>query len=111
MSNPPVTLKEIQDAKARIVNVAYRTPLYLSPRLSALTNAKVYLKLESYQPIRVFKIRGAANKILQLNPEERKRGLIAASSGNHGLAVSYLAKLTGTHADHCRSNERGGGEG
>lgn len=98
MSNPPVTLKEIQDAKARIVNVAFRTPLYLSPRLSALTNAKVYLKLESYQPIRVFKIRGAANKILQLKPDERKRGLIAASSGNHGLAVSYLAKLTGTHA-------------
>ena len=98
MNNPPVTLKEIQEAKARIVNVAYRTPLYLSPRLSALTNAKVYLKLESYQPIRVFKIRGAANKILKLDREERKRGLIAASSGNHGLAVSYLAKLTGTHA-------------
>ena len=98
MSNPPVTLKEIQEARARIVNVAYRTPLYLSPRLSELTNAKVYLKLESYQPIRVFKIRGAANKILKLNPDERKRGLIAASSGNHGLAVSYLAKLTGTHA-------------
>ena len=68
MSNPPVTLKEIQEAKARIVNVAYRTPLYLSPRLSALTNAKVHLKLESYQPIRVFKIRGAANKILKLTP-------------------------------------------
>ena len=98
MSNRLVTLKEIQAAKARIVNVAYRTPLYLSPRLSALTDAKVYLKLESYQPIRVFKIRGAANKILQLSPDERKHGLIAASSGNHGLAVSYLAKLTGTHA-------------
>lgn len=98
MNTPPVTLSAIQEAKVRIVNVAYRTPLYLSPRLSALTNAKVYLKLESYQPIRVFKIRGAANKILKLNPDERKRGLIAASSGNHGLAVSYLAKLTETHA-------------
>jgi threonine dehydratase len=98
MSTPPVTLSAIQEAKSRIVNVAYRTPLYFSPRLSALTNAKVYLKLESYQPIRVFKIRGAANKILKLNPDERKRGLIAASSGNHGLAVSYLAKLTETQA-------------
>ncbi|MGA2972162.1 MAG: threonine/serine dehydratase [Candidatus Bathyarchaeia archaeon] len=98
MNTPPVTLSAIQEAKVRIVNVAYRTPLYFSPRLSALTNAKVYLKLESYQPIRVFKIRGAANKILKLNPDERKRGLIAASSGNHGLAVSYLAKLTETHA-------------
>jgi threonine dehydratase len=98
MSNSPVTLSAIQEARRRIVNVAYRTPLYFSPRLSALTNAKVYLKLESYQPIRVFKIRGAANKILKLNPNERKRGLIAASSGNHGLAVSYLAKLTETQA-------------
>jgi len=97
-SSPAVTLSAIQEAKVRIVNVAYRTPLYYSPRLSALTKANVYLKLESYQPIRVFKIRGAANKILKLNPDERKRGLIAASSGNHGLAVSYLAKLTGTHA-------------
>lgn len=98
MKNPPVTLAAIQEARRRIVNVAYRTPLYFSPRLSALTNAKVYLKLESYQPIRVFKIRGAANKILKLDPEERKRGLIAASSGNHGLAVSYLANLTQTEA-------------
>jgi threonine dehydratase len=94
MSSPPVTLSAIQEAKNRILNVAYRTPLYLSPRLSEMTNAKVYLKLEPYQPIRVFKIRGAANKILKLSPSERKRGLIAVSSGNHGLAVSYLAKLT-----------------
>jgi threonine dehydratase len=98
MSSPQITLSAIQEAKVRIVNVAYRTPLYYSQRLSALTKANVYLKLESYQPIRVFKIRGAANKILKLNPDERKRGLIAASSGNHGLAVSYLAKMTGTHA-------------
>lgn len=98
MSSPQVTLSAIQEARDRIVNVAYHTPLYYSPRLSALTKANVYLKLESYQPIRVFKIRGAANKILKLNPDERKRGLIAASSGNHGLAVSYLAKMTGTNA-------------
>ena len=98
MSNPPVTLSAIQEARRRIVNIAYRTPLYFSPRLSDITNAKVYPKLECYQPIRVFKIRGAANKILKLSPEERKRGLVAASSGNHGLAVSYLAKLTGSEA-------------
>jgi threonine dehydratase len=66
--------------------------------LSALTDARIYLKLECYQPIRVFKVRGAANKILKLSTEERKRGLIAASSGNHGLAVSYIAKLTGAKA-------------
>lgn len=98
MAIPPVTLHAIEEARDRIAKVAYRTPLYFSPRLSDLTNTKVYLKLESYQPIRVFKIRGAANKILKLSPDDRKNGLVAASSGNHGLAVSYLAKLTGTKA-------------
>ena len=58
----------------------------------------MYLKLESYQPTRVFKIRGAANKILRLSSSERDRGLLAASSGNHGLSVSYVAKLVGTSA-------------
>jgi threonine dehydratase len=93
-----VDLNAIREAKVRIANIAYRTPLYYSPRLSRLTKAKVYLKLESYQPIRVFKIRGAANKILKLSTDERKRGFVAASSGNHGVAVSYVAKLTGTSA-------------
>jgi len=98
MSDQIVTLQEIREAKERISRIAYKTPLYLSPALSALTNAKVYLKLESYQPIRVFKVRGASNKILKLTREERSRGLVAASSGNHGLAVAYLANLTGTKA-------------
>ena len=94
----PVTLSMIEDARRRIANIAYRTPMYFSPRLSALTNANVYLKLENYQPIRVFKVRGAANKILKLSAQELKHGLIAASSGNHGLAVSYMAKIVGTKA-------------
>jgi threonine dehydratase len=98
MNNQLVSLNEIREAKQRIAKVAYRTPLYLSPGLSVLMKANVYLKLESYQPIRVFKIRGAANKILKLTPEERNRGLVTASSGNHGVAVAYLAKLTGTQA-------------
>ena len=88
----------IQDASHRIASFAYKTPLYHSPALSKLTNAEVHLKLESYQPIRVFKIRGASNKIVQLTPEERERGLVAASSGNHGLAVSYMAKIMGINA-------------
>jgi len=98
ISSLPVTLSTIEDASRRIVDLVYRTPLYFSPRLSALTNTNVYLKLENYQPIRVFKARGAANKILKLSAKELKRGLIAASSGNHGLAVSYIAKIIGTEA-------------
>jgi len=93
-----VSLAAIQEASRRIAGIAYKTPLYYTPAFSGATGANIYLKLECYQPIRVFKIRGAANKILQLSSEERKRGLVAASSGNHGLAVSYLAKLTGSHA-------------
>ena len=98
MTSLPVPLSAIREARARIAGIAYRTPLYFSPRLSELTKASVYLKLECYQPIRVFKVRGAANKILKLSAQERQRGLIAASSGNHGLAVSYLARLVGAEA-------------
>ena len=58
----------------------------------------MYLKLETFQPIRVFKIRGATNKILKLSPTERERGFVAASSGNHGLAVSYVAHLVDSKA-------------
>ena len=84
---------ETADCQSSVQN-----PAILLPGLSVLMKANVYLKLECYQPIRVFKIRGAANKILKLTPEERNRGLVAASSGNHGVAVAYLAKLTGTQA-------------
>jgi len=98
MSALEVNLRAIEEAGRRIANVAYRTPLYHSPALSHLTGAKVYLKLESYQPIRVFKVRGAANKILKLSQSALSRGLVAASSGNHGLAVAYLAKLTDSKA-------------
>jgi len=98
MSTLLVPFTAIQEARHRIASVAYRTPLYFSPKLSTITKAKVYLKLESYQPIRVFKIRGAANKILKLSEEERERGFVAASSGNHGLAVSYLANRLGIRA-------------
>jgi len=93
-----VSLRDIQDARQRIFKIAYRTPLYLCPRLSKLTGVDVYLKLESFQPIRVFKIRGATNKILKLPQSERKRGFVAASSGNHGLAVSYVAHLVESKA-------------
>jgi threonine dehydratase len=98
MSSVPITLGAIQRARERIAGIVYRTPLYFSPRLSDLMRAQVYLKLEPYQPIHVFKIRGATNKILNLSLAEQRRGFIAASSGNHGLAVSYVAHRIGTTA-------------
>lgn len=82
-------LKEIEAAADRIAGVASRTPLVESPALSKLTGHEVYLKLECFQPIRVFKIRGAYNKISLLS----QSSVVAASSGNHGIAVAYSSRL------------------
>lgn len=84
-------LEEIEDAAERIAGIASRTPLVESPALSRLTGRKVYLKLECFQPIKVFKIRGAYNKISRVEEPE----VVAASSGNHGIAVAYCSHLLG----------------
>jgi threonine dehydratase len=81
----------IEDAAERIAGVASRTPLVESPALSRKTGHEVYLKLECFQPIKVFKIRGAYNRVSRLS----QRGVVAASSGNHGIAVAYSSRITG----------------
>ena len=85
------TIRDIEDAAERIAGVASRTPLVESPALSKMTGREVYLKLECFQPIKVFKIRGAYNKISRLGESE----VVAASSGNHGIAVAYSSHLLG----------------
>jgi threonine dehydratase len=94
----PVSLVDVEAAAKRIKGYAYHTPVYYSDAWSTVTGAETYLKLECYQPIRAFKIRGAANKLVQLSPKERRLGVVAASSGNHGLAVAYMAKRLGISA-------------
>ena len=84
-------LDDIIAASKRIEGVASRTPLVESPALSKRFNRKIYLKLECFQPIRVFKIRGAYNKISQLSSQN----IVAVSSGNHGMAVAYSSRLLG----------------
>jgi len=84
-------LKDIEAAAQRISGVASRTPLIESPALSRRFGREVYLKLDCFQPIRVFKIRGAYNKISQLSAKK----IVAASSGNHGIAVAYCSRLLG----------------
>ena len=84
-------LKEIEEASERIAGVATKTPLVESPSLSKLTGHQVYLKLECFQPIKVFKIRGAYNKISRV----QARSVVAASSGNHGIAVAYSSRILG----------------
>jgi threonine dehydratase len=96
-----VTLEAIRAAAARISNIAVRTPLVRAqfPGLSGHgTPREIYLKAESLQPIGAFKIRGAANKILQLTPEQISRGVITYSSGNHAQGVAYAAREVGAKA-------------
>jgi threonine dehydratase len=96
-----VDLETIRAAAKRIAHVAFRTPLVPAafPGLSGYGTAKeIRLKAENLQPIGAFKMRGAANKILQLTPGEIARGVITYSSGNHAQAVAYAAREVGAKA-------------
>ena len=88
-----ISLEDITKAQARIHGYAHRTPAY-----RAFSEESVWLKMECFQPVRSFKIRGAANKILSLTEEQMKKGVITASSGNHGLAVAYVSHKLGINA-------------
>ena len=81
---------EIKKARERIGNLIVRTPCVYSPALSQRTGKEVFLKLENLQVTGAFKIRGNANKVALLKKEKTK-GVITASSGNHGLGLSYAA--------------------
>ena len=88
-------------ARKRIASIAIKTPLILSPPLCKIVGADVPLKLENHQVTGSFKLRGATNKILSLSDEERDRGVITVSSGNHGKAVAYVAHKLGVKATIC----------
>ena len=94
----PVTLASIQAARARIRDHIYLTPAPCSAALSSMTGQQVYLKLDNLQRTGAFKERGALNKILSLTADERARGVIAASAGNHAQAVAFHASARGIHA-------------
>ncbi len=98
-----LNLRDIYLARQRIRPVVRRTPLIPSPSLSERVGASVYLKLENLQETGSFKLRGATNKILSLTAEEQGRGVITVSTGNHGRAVSYVARRLGVHAVICLS--------
>ena len=84
-------------AEHRIRPHIEETPLEHSPHLSDLGGCHVFVKLENLQRTGSFKVRGAMNKLLALTPTQRKRGVVAASSGNHGIAVAFGASALGTH--------------
>jgi len=101
MPEPLVTIADIRAAAVRIASIAIKTPLIRAqfPGVSGFGSPReIYLKAESLQPIGAFKLRGAANKILQLTPEEIRRGVITYSSGNHAQGVAYAAREVGAKA-------------
>ncbi len=97
-------IKEVWEARKRIASLVKKTPLIESSVLSERLGRPVYLKLENTHDIGAFKIRGAANKILSLSEEEKRRGVTTYSTGNHGMAVAYVAQKLGIEAVVCISN-------
>lgn len=91
--------RAIQEVEGRLREHVLVTPLEPSPALSARTGASVTLKLENTQRTGSFKLRGALSKLLSLSPDERSRGVVTASSGNHGMAVAFGARSLGSHAE------------
>lgn len=102
--SPRPTVDDVRHASKRIAGVANRTPLVPSFGLSSTTGADVRLKLETTQPTRAFKVRGAANVILSSENIDPEMGVVAYSTGNHGRAVAYVAAMAGVPATVCMSN-------
>src|SRR5688500_14413093 len=98
MTDARPTFADIQAAAQRIRGAVVETPMLLSRTLSEIVDAEIWLKFENLQFTAAYKERGALNKLLQLSDEERSRGVIAASAGNHAQAVAYHAKRLGIPA-------------
>jgi threonine dehydratase len=98
---PTIELSDLVRAQHTIDGFARHTPLVYSSTLSELTEGSIYLKLENLQTTGAFKVRGAANRLLQLTPEERAQGVIALSTGNHGRAVAWVGRKLGVRVVVC----------
>jgi threonine dehydratase len=102
MSASPVPdLADVLAARQRIAPYLQPTPLYRYPALDAVTGARAWVKHENHQPVGAFKVRGGVNLVSQLTADDRRRGVIAASTGNHGQSVAYAANLFGVRAMIC----------
>jgi threonine dehydratase len=96
-----VTLQMIEEARERLAGVAQKTGLSFSNSVSENANCNVWLKMENLQRTGSFKLRGAYNKVAALTDEERERGIIAASAGNHAQGVALAASVFGCQATIC----------
>src|SRR5947209_6003333 len=93
-----ITFKEIEAARNRITGAVYYSPCQASIPLSELAGMEIFCKLDNLQRTGSFKERGARNALAQLSPEQKKRGVVAASAGNHAQALAYQGKLLGVPA-------------
>jgi threonine dehydratase len=100
-SLPVPDLADVLAARQRIAPYLQATALYRYPVLDAVTGTQVWVKHENHQPVGAFKVRGGVNLVSQLSAEERERGVITASTGNHGQSVAYAAGLFGVRAVIC----------
>ena len=100
-SASPLTLDDVRAAARRLLNRIYRTPVITSEAFDAASGHTVFFKCENLQRAGSFKPRGALNKLLTLTAEERRRGVVAFSSGNHAQGVALAARLVGTTAVIC----------
>ena len=103
MTTCPVTLSDIRAARERIAGKVLVTSTVLSQSLSEGLGVPVHLKLEHRQTTGSFKLRGASNAVASLTADEKARGVVAASTGNHGRALAHAAKLEGLRAVICMS--------
>ncbi len=92
------TFQDVLKARRIIRRYLQPTPLYNYPPLDRLLGTQAYIKHENYQPIGSFKVRGGINLISQLTEEEKERGVVTASTGNHGQSIAYAARLFDVHA-------------
>ncbi len=90
-----VTFADVEEAAQRLQGVAHRTPVLTSRTLNELCGNEVFLKCENFQRMGAFKFRGAYNALSRLNPDQRRRGVVAFSSGNHAQAVALSGRLLG----------------
>ena len=96
MEKPDIS--DVLIARRRIQPYLRRTPMHSYPAINELIGAEVYVKHENYQPVGAFKVRGGINLISQLDDNEKAKGVISASTGNHGQSVAFAAQLFGVKA-------------
>ena len=104
MSSDEITLDRIEKARRTISTTIHPTPIIQSTSLSQMCDASIFLKLEHQQLTGSFKLRGATNAILSLNNNQKSRGVVGLSTGNHGRGLAYSARLNGVKCIICMSS-------